>query len=276
MINLETLYHGATLNVYRDEFSRRLRLDQYEGPLNDVVAGFEANAPAWVEKLIIKSHTKDVSHFLNAGYQKEASIAGYFKGENMAFLAKYVTPSRRVSRTSAAAFQLFRDLTDSSPVASVVVPIQHVERSSPDDAEEIASIFASTFPVYPTPVQDARYVRKTMEQGTCYAHVREGGKIVSVASAEINDTFANAELTDCASLPSTQGRGYMKQILSWLEAELLGRGIRCHYTIARTESLAMNRVFHSLGYTFGGTMTNNCMIYSGLEDMNVWYKNFGL
>ena len=111
-----------------------------------------------------------------------------------------------------------------------------------------------------------------MEEGTRYVLIRNEKKIVSAASAEINLHHSNAELTDCATLPEAEGKGHMKKLLSKLEAVLKKKKIDCLYTIARSESYSMNKAFYQLGYTYGGMMTNNCFIYSGLEDMNVWYK----
>jgi len=119
---------------------------------------------------------------------------------------------------------------------------------------------------------DSVFLRKTMEEGTVYVVIRQDNKIMSVASAEINRLYSNAELTDCATLPTAQGKGYMKKLIVKLEKILEREGIHCLYTIARAESYSMNKVFWQLNYSYGGRMTNNCFIYSGLEDMNVWYK----
>jgi putative beta-lysine N-acetyltransferase len=121
-------------------------------------------------------------------------------------------------------------------------------------------------------LSDPTYVRKTLEEGTIYVVIREHDKIISAASAEVNRQYFNAELTDCATLPEAQGQGHIKKLLSKLEAVLDHDKIQCLYTIARAESYSMNKVFYQLDYSFGGTLVNNCFIYSGLEDMNVWYK----
>ena len=112
-----------------------------------------------------------------------------------------------------------------------------------------------------------------MAAGTLYALIRDGHGLMSAASAEVNRKYLNAELTDCASAEEVQGKGYMRMLLTALESTLKSQGIGCFYTIARSESYGMNKVFHQLGYSFGGRMTNNCIIFSGMEDMNVWYRS---
>ena len=106
-----------------------------------------------------------------------------------------------------------------------------------------------------------------------YAFIENAGRMVSCASAEINDRYHNAELTDCATITEAEGQGHMKSLLYFLEQKLKVIGIKCTYTIARAESLPMNKAFAQLGFIYGGRLIKNCVIYSGLEDMNVWYKS---
>jgi beta-lysine N6-acetyltransferase len=112
-----------------------------------------------------------------------------------------------------------------------------------------------------------------MENGTIFLFVEKEKEIISAASAEINAEQVNAELTDCATLPSYRGGGLMKQLLSGLEEELAKQQIFCVYTIARSLSFGMNAAFKQLGYHYGGRLVNNCYIYDKMEDMNIWWKD---
>jgi putative beta-lysine N-acetyltransferase len=267
-----TLVHArASVTLYEDEFSRRIRMDDYSGDSGAVLELINQNIPAWAEKVILKIRAQDVAFFRSKGFQEEASIAGYFSGVDMHFLVRYIYDER--SRSSRVADE--DDIIKSVllvPPAIASVPAVNVKFAGPDDAEDLARLYRDAFRVYPTPVYDPAHVRKTMEEGTVYVFIREGEKIVSAASAEINANYQNAELTDCATAEGHEGKGYMRALLTALENHLKHRNIRCLYTIARSSSFGMNKAFHQLGYTFGGRMTKNCMIYSGMEDMNVWYK----
>jgi putative beta-lysine N-acetyltransferase len=149
---------------------------------------------------------------------------------------------------------------------------EKIRRSTRQDAEKLAALYKTVFAVYPTPLGDPAYIQKTMENGTVYVHIEKEGKVLSAASAEVNHTFANAEMTDCATLPAEQGRGYMAALLARLEEILIPDEIQCLYTICRARSFGVNKVFYNLGYEYSGCLVNNCHIYSGLENMNVWYK----
>lgn len=262
----------AQITVYQDFFSRRFRVDDYSGDIEDVIALIEKSILPWVEKLIVKSRPKDVHSFEERGYRMEAVIKKYFSGEDMYFLTRYLSVSRQTNSKEAEEATLIRQLLNTRPEA-FPTPAQTCEYATVNDAPALAELYQSSFSVYPTPVGDPDYVKKTMLEGTVYVVIREGGRLISAASAEINPQYSNAELTDCATTMEGRGKGHMRALLTELEKHLKARGINCLYTIARSESFAMNKVFYQLGYTFGGRMTNNCMIYSGLEDMNVWYKS---
>lgn len=259
------------MTAYFDEYSRRIRIDEYYGPITGVVKLVEGEITPWAEKLIIKSRPEDVLAFEKLGYLQEAFIAGYFSGTDMYFLVRYLNKERASSPR----------LADEEGIVSSVLltPPQNtppstgtVIRASTTDAPALALLYRDSFRVYPTPVNDPDYVKKTMADGTIYVFIRDGNRIVSAASAEINERYHNAELTDCATAEGYEGKGYMRALLTELENQLRKRGITCLYTIARSASFGMNKAFHQLGYQFGGTMVKNCMIYSGMEDMNVWYK----
>lgn len=262
---------SAAIIFYSDSFNRRIRIDDYSGDQKDVLKLVIESIPDWTEKLIIKVRDDELSFFELHGFAKEAFIKGYFNGEDMHFLVRYFSETR--SKNTKASEE--QNIIDTILLVEKLFREQDlnlVSVATRDDANELALLYSAIFKVYPTPLSDVSHMLKTFDDGTKYVVIREQGKIVSVASAEINRRYSNAELTDCATLPIAQGKGYMKKLLTKLEQILLDDHIRCLYTIARAESYGMNKVFYQLGFSYGGRMTNNCYIYSGLEDMNVWYK----
>ncbi|HEX6890016.1 MAG TPA: putative beta-lysine N-acetyltransferase [Chryseolinea sp.] len=264
----------ASISVYNDSFNKRIRVDDYTGDANSVLELIDQAAQNWVEKVIIKARGPEQQIFQSQGFSKEAFVKGYFDGTDMHFMAKYFSSSRsHNSKQGDEKVMLEKLLMEEIPAS--VSDFSIVTEATIGDADELTRLYSTVFKVYPTPLGEPGHVRKTMEEGTRYVLIRNENKIVSAASAEINSYYSNAELTDCATLPEAEGKGHMKKLLSKLEAGLKKDKINCLYTIARSESYSMNKVFYQLGYTYGGMMTNNCFIYSGLEDMNVWYKWIG-
>tara|TARA_R110000744_G_scaffold136972_1_gene247307 strand:+ start:234 stop:1067 length:834 start_codon:yes stop_codon:yes gene_type:complete len=261
----------SAISLYSDAFNKRIRIDDYSGDAHGVLALITESTPAWAEKIIVKSRKREVAIFLSGGFIREAEVAGYFKGADMFFLVKYPKPERGSNPGQPEERRIVESIL-SQPNTASEANTQIVLPATPEDANELAELYAEVFQVYPTALNDPAYVRKTMKEGTKYVLIREQNRIVSAASAEINRQYANAELTDCATLPEAQGKGHIKKLLLKLEKLLKAENIHCLYTIARAESYGMNKAFYQLGYTYGGTLINNCVIYSGLEDMNVWYK----
>lgn len=264
----------ASISVYNDSYNKRIRVDDYAGDVNSVLELIDQATENWAEKVIIKARGPEQQIFQSQGFSKEAFIKGYFSGTDMHFMAKYFSSSRsHNSKQRDEKVMVEKLLKEEIPVSNSDISI--VKDATIDDAEELTRLYSRIFKVYPTPLGEPGHVLKTMEEGTRYVLVRNENKIVSAASAEINFHHSNAELTDCATTPEAEGHGHMKKLLSKLEAGLKKDKINCLYTIARSESYSMNKAFYQLGYTYGGMMTNNCFIYSGLEDMNVWYKWIG-
>lgn len=264
----------ASISVYLDSFNKRIRVDDYAGDVNSVLELINQATQNWVEKVIVKARGPAQQALISQGFSKEAFIKGYFSGTDMYFMAKYLSSSRsHNSKQEDEKVMVEKLLKEEIPFSDSDLSI--VKEATINDAEELTRFYSSIFKIYPTPIGEPGHVRRTMEEGTRYVVIRNQNKIVSAASAEINLHHSNAELTDCATLPEAEGKGHMKKLLSKLETILKKDKINCLYTIARSQSYSMNKAFYQLGYTYGGLMPNNCFIYSGLEDMNVWYKWIG-
>lgn len=260
-----------TMRICLDAYNKRVRVDELEG---DPAAGHRhllEHTPAWAEKIILKARRGHLDYFTGQGWVQEAAIPGYFRGEDLFFLVFYPQTTRGCSDQVVAEQAIVQKILglERKPVGP---SHQAIRQSTAADAEKLAALYKAVFAVYPTPLGDPAYIAKTMEGGTVYVHIEHEGRIVSAASAEVNHKFANAEMTDCATLEGQEGRGYMALLLARLEQLLRREGITCLYTICRAQSFGMNKVFYNLGYHFSGCLVNNCHIYSGLENMNVWYK----
>lgn len=268
--NLE--HSSSRIALYEDKFSKRIRVDDYSGSIDEVIQLILVSTPEWVEKIIVKVRPEDLDTFVKKGFREEAVVSKYFAGVDMHFLVQYPFPQRQLTMKAPEEEEILHGVLKTGIEGSN----RHdflIAYASHADAADLAQLYRESFPVYPTPVGDPEFVRKTIREGTLYAFIRDQKMIVSAASAEINRKYKNAELTDCATRKGAQGKGYMRALLIELERNLRMQGITCLYTIARSQSFGMNKAFHALGYTYGGRMTNNCMIYSGMEDMNVWHKS---
>ncbi|WP_026563809.1 putative beta-lysine N-acetyltransferase [Bacillus sp. UNC41MFS5] len=264
------------LEIYLDSFNKRIRVDDYRGNTNLLMEKVEALVLEHkAEKLIVKVRREDYFTFLEKGLQPEAVVDRYFLGSDAHFFSKFYTPDRKKNDHWVIEDGIIRSIYQLDTTVQKAFPPKEYELRKADDscAEELAALYRQVFPIYPTPLHDPEYIKKTIKEGTIYYTFFHSGKIVSAASAEVNSLYKNAELTDCATLSEHRKYGLMKLILQELEGELQRKGIYCVYSIARSLSFGMNAVLFQLGYLYRGRFMNNCYIYDKLENMNMWVKN---
>lgn len=267
---------GFSMEVYNDPYNQRIRIDDLRGNMVEAIAKAEELAKKQqAEKLIIKARREQFVPLLERGFQCEGMIDQYFLGSDGYFFCKYYSLNRKMSEY---------DLKEDEIVKNVQLLERYTESISPpkeyqlkliqkEDALKLALLYKEVFKVYPTPLHDPTYICKTMDEGTIYYAFTCGNKIVSAASAEVNEIYKNAELTDCATLPEHRKYGLMKILLEKLEQQLVEKGIYCSYSLARALSFGMNAALHQLGYSYRGRLINNCYIFDKIEDMNIWIKD---
>ncbi|MEH7332250.1 putative beta-lysine N-acetyltransferase [Neobacillus drentensis] len=275
----ETIYLEDShffLEVYLDPFNKRIRVDDYRGNLNLILEKTEELIKKHqAEKLIFKGRTEDSLKLLEHALQPEAVVDRYFLGSDAHFFSKFFTPERKKNDHWITEDGMVHSIYQLDISVEKAFPPKEYELKKADEryAVELAALYGQVFQIYPTPMNDPEYIKKTMKDGTIYYAFLYQGKIVSAASAEINGFYKNAELTDCATLTEHRKYGLMKLILKEIEAELKRKGIFCAYSIARSLSFGMNAVLYQLGYSYRGRLMNNCYIYDKLENMNMWVKN---
>jgi beta-lysine N6-acetyltransferase len=268
---------GYFLEAYVDPFNKRIRVDDYRGNLHYLLQKAEELVHQHsAEKLIIKGRAEDYHLFLEGGLQPEALVDRYFLGSDAHFFTKYYTDDRKKSEHWVTEDSIIQNIyqLDTKGIKATSLPKEYeLKKVNETSASELASLYQQVFEIYPTPLHDPEYIKKTMNEGTIYYGFFHQGKIVSAASAEINDFYKNAELTDCATIKEHRKYGLMKLILKELEVELKSKGVFCAYSIARALSFGMNAALYQMGYKYRGRLMNNVYIFDKIENMNMWVKN---
>jgi putative beta-lysine N-acetyltransferase len=260
------------------------------GPFNDRVYLMKlspedfAEVPARVEEIAetngyskifskIPSSAKD--HFQETGHVEEACVPGMYNGdESASFMAKFLSDERKKEQTpdevSGVISTALSKLNNSKEVKLSGDEYSFV--CTKEDAQEMAKIYSKVFPSYPFPIQSPEYLLRTMQENLVYFGIRKAGKIVALASSEMDVENSNVEMTDFATLPEYRGRGYSYYLLEKMESKMREMGIITAYTIARARSYGMNITFSRSSYSYAGTLVNNTNISGSIESMNVWYK----
>jgi len=227
-------------------------------------------------KIFVKVPESSVEIFASAGYITEATVPFFFRGKDPAvFMAKYTDPVRKeVPNPSLIADVLsaaFGYAGERSPHGLLPEGFS-VRHAHSGDAEEIAALYRSVFKTYPFPIFEPGFIRESLKGQTRYYIIRKSHQLAAVASCEIDAENLNAEVTDFATSPPFQGRGFAGILLHTMEADLIKEEILLAYTIARAISRPVNVVFAGAGYQYAGLLPNNTNICGSMESMNVWYK----
>ncbi|MGM7680543.1 putative beta-lysine N-acetyltransferase [Cytobacillus sp. Hm23] len=274
--HIELKERTFTAEVTLDYFNKRLKIDDYRGDVGSLLVVInkliQTNS---FTKGIVKVRNEHLHIFLQHGFMLEAVFQKMFNGSDVYCMCKYYDDSRYTSNNWIEEDKILTavqkledsDLRPQLPDGYIVRKATHA------DANHLAKLYATVFEIYPTPLNDPNYITNIINNGTIFFVVEHQAEIVSAASAEINEKYNNAELTDCATLTQHRKFGLMKILLLQLEQELINNNIYCAYSIARALSYGMNAVLKQLGYSYTGRLKNNCYIFDKLEDMNVWVKD---
>lgn len=272
--------HDFNCRMLISPFNRRITIYEFDLTLErgaaEMLQVLSQKACAHgLDKIWLKTCPEWRHAFQNTGMQMEASIPGYYQGEETALIfALYLSEQRQTpscGRNGITANKLVSGLQEGTVKNSLPDGIT-LQWGQVEHCPVLARLYSKVFPTYPFPVFDPGYLKQTMDNDTYYIMAWNNDSLIAAASAETNRTQKNAELTDFATLPKWRGYGLASSLLAQLEFRLDTEEFRCLYTIARSSSPGMNKVFASAGYSYRGVLINNCNIGGGLEDMNVWSK----
>jgi len=225
-------------------------------------------------KIFAKIPATYYPQFLMAGFQIEATVPGFYSGnEDGLFLGHYLDPSRKSIK-----YKYLKTLGE-----LLISDVNSLEQQQTDeysfrilneeDIEQMTDVFHQVFASYPFPIFDPHYLKETMEDGVIYFGAFKEERMTGISSAETDASSLNAEMTDFAVLPEARGKRLALHLLNQMEQHLKNSSYKTLYTIARLHSPSMNKTFMNMSYKFAGTLINNTQISGGIESMNIWYKN---
>lgn len=265
-------------NVYLDFHNSRVKLLDYCGQIESIILKLKKMAVSNdLGKIICTVYVKDSNAFLSQGFKAEGQIDGYFKGETACCVSYFNHHERSISN--------FISKEDEIIMQSVQFKDKFIPANGSDiiprtagheDAKKIAGVFGKVFDTYPTPVEDPDYIKKMIDSDVLFKVIEVNGRIVSVASADMNKGFLNAEITDCATLKDFRGKGFLSELIYSLELDLRSMGFITAFSLSRARSHGINFALSKHGYEYAGRQINNCNIMGRFEDMNLWVKRLDI
>ena len=260
-----------------DKTNKRLKIFDCEQDLEFFSKRMEELAKEnKLEKIILFGKNPNYREACTAlGFVYEGKIDGFFDGKDAYMLSKFLTSKREASDNVDNEDQILTTINQTKPyTANTDLPMGYqIREAKPEDAERIVEIFNVVFKTYPSPMHDKDYVVKALKTNVDLVVIEnEQGDIVSLSSAEMDFDRKNAEITDCATLPSERGKGLMYHMIQFLENKMKKRGILNLFSIARARSFGMNKVLYNHHYQYRGRLINNVHISGNWENMNIWVK----
>jgi len=222
--------------------------------------------PAWAAPL-----------FFANGFLTEAEIPKFFNNEETAFfVSKFLSSDRLLGLETERMHEFSKMLVESDKYKKPKVIHDArfiIKKLNHSNCKRIAEIYREVFITYPFPIHKQDYILNSMDNGVQYFGAETEGRIVALASAEVDKESGNAELTDFATLPQHRGNNLSFIVLKEMEQEMSRQDIKTVYTIARMNSAAMNKTFLNMDFTYSGTLIKNTNIAGKIESMNVFYKH---
>ncbi|WP_346862240.1 putative beta-lysine N-acetyltransferase [uncultured Draconibacterium sp.] len=265
--------------IQHGELNKRvylMKLDKRDG--SEIIEQINTLARANnYSKIFCKIPQQYAPQFLANGFFVEAQIPGFYKGDQAAFfMSKFLNSDRLLDIETDSLIELSALLKKTKVLKSGDIRKDssvELSRLTKEDLDLIAAIYRKVFASYPFPIHDPDYILETMENNVQYFGIKAKGKLIALASAEVDKESQNAEMTDFATLPAYQGKNLSVLLLNAMENEMKAQGIKTLYTIARLKSVGMNKTFIRRNYIYSGTLIKNTQISGGIESMNVYYKN---
>jgi putative beta-lysine N-acetyltransferase len=271
--NYYTIIRG--INVYVDYFSSRLKIVDRtlisEDTIREIISFAKREE---LGKVITNCTVQMLRVFISCGFTIEGFVQGFFSGTDGYFVSYFIDKNREILAFKKEEDEILRKVSIKKGETKKKTTEEFVIRNTvPEDIPQMVKLFSAAFKTYPSPVFNSEYLKKVMNNKVIFKVALYDGKIVSVASAEMDQLNLNAEITDCATYEKFRGRSLISCLITELEWDLKTRGFKIAYSLSRAINPGINFVLNKLDYKYCGKLINNCHICGGFENMNIWAKS---
>lgn len=228
-------------------------------------------------KIFCKVPKANAPVFFANGFINEAFIPKFYNNtDDVFFVSKFLNSDRLLNIEANQLKDLRNLLLENHSINGELKKKTEgytVRKLDTSDASKMAEIYSNVFASYPFPIHDPDFIVKSMSENVMYFGAEINGELVALASSEIDMKAKNAEMTDFATLNNHGGKSLASLLLQAMESEMKNIGLKTLYTIARLNSVAMNKTFLRFNYEYSGTLIKNTNISGKIESMNIYYKH---
>jgi beta-lysine N6-acetyltransferase len=261
------------VNVRIDKINNRLKILNYERLSGNILGEvIEFAKEKTLGKIIANCPANDLKVLEENGFTNEGTIESFYMGEDAFCPSFFIKPERSVSRHPKREDSIVRMALEKKGTYKPRKTGLEIRTAAQEDIPMMTDIFKTIFESYPTPVHEEDYLEKVMDNRIYFKAAFDNGRIVSIASADMDKKNLNAEITDCATYPEYRGRGLLSKLISAIEKDIKEMGFLSVYSLSRAINPGINISLSKLSYDYTGRLVNNCDICGGFEDMNIWCK----
>ncbi|MFP4697737.1 MAG: putative beta-lysine N-acetyltransferase [Eubacteriales bacterium] len=265
----------GTSKIKMDDFNNRIKIVSYSGLAENLIDKIlDLAKEKDVGKIFYIGSKDEVNKFKDLGFIMEAKANNFLNGESGYFLSKFLLPERKMCLHIPEEEEVLIEAREYINNNYKVHTYNNyfIRDGHKEDVKQLATLYDSVFETYPSPMNDPDYILYAMNNNVVFKVALQNDKIVSAASADIDPTNFNAEMTDCATYISHRGHGLMSRLIYELEKDLKNKNFKSLYSMARSISIGMNIVFAKHNYQYGGKLINHAHICGQFENMNIWVK----
>ena len=157
------------MEMFVDPYNKRLRIDDYRGDVLKLIEKAEELVAQFkTEKLIILTRQEHFNHFLQSGFQCEAVVDGFFRGSDAFYFTKYYVVQRRNSNHCVEEDRILERVRHLKKTGTnITIPKNYYMRKMEiTDSLALSQLYKEVFTIYPTPLHNPDYIKKTMDNGT--------------------------------------------------------------------------------------------------------------
>jgi beta-lysine N6-acetyltransferase len=152
-----------SIQLFLDYYNERLRVDYYRGNMTMILDELERVAcQRKFSKLIFYSRPEHWQLLLSTGFELEAMIKSYFNGTDMYMMTRYKEIERRTSDSWIEEDVTLHTIMEKERKSEeLLLPDGYqLRKATVQDADQLANLYRKVFAVYPTPMNEAEYVKK--------------------------------------------------------------------------------------------------------------------
>lgn len=261
--------------IYVDHTNRRVKvIDLKNLSIKNIKRIIYFSSKEHLSKIICNCNRESLDMFKETGFEIEGMIEGYFRGEDAFCMSYFISRDRKYCMNFSEKDSIVKKSLNvkNTFINNINKSQYYIRNANENDIEEMVKLFSTVFSTYPSPVLDKEFLKETMNEKVLYKVAIDNGKIIGIASADMDKENLNAEITDCATYLQYRGKGVLSNIICDLEAELKKKRFVCLYSLSRAIIPGINIALSKQNYKYTGRLINNCNICSNFEDMNIWVK----